>query len=393
VRVTGLGKSILSSFLFLSIIPLIAWGQTPHEQQANAVNLGERQSAERSRTNASTLPGLSEGGVDNPPNLPQIDISRQPKALVSPLIPTLAPPPQPNVPKTKKKIPSKYDVHRIGDRKIGNGLDFYSLSRETELGRSLAEEVEHDARLLRDPVVTEFVNRVGQKLVRNSDAKVPFVIKVLDNEEINAFALPGGFFYVNTGLILAADNEAELAGVMAHEIAHVAARHATKNVTRSQIFNLASIPLVFVGGPVGYAVRQAIGIALPMSMLKFSRDSEREADMLGLEYQYASGYDPQEFVKFFEKLRLDEDKKTSFFAKAFATHPMTQDRIRRAQAEISDYLPGREDYIVDTSEFQDVKLRLEMLMNAHRIDAGKVATPSLRKRTEREEGPPKLERK
>ena len=379
--------------------PLMAQAPgTVHQQQANSVEIGERQAAERSHSTASSLPGLSDSGKDAPPNLPEVDISRKPKALVSPLIPTLVPPPpppQPAIPKTTKKIESKYDVNKIGDRKIGKGLDFYSLDKETALGRDLAEEVEHDARLVKDPVVTEYINRVGQNLVRNSDARVPFTIKVLDNEEINAFALPGGFFYVNTGLILAADNEAELAGVMAHEIAHVAARHATKNATRNEIFNLASIPLVFVGGPIGYAVRQVVGIALPMSMLKFSRDSEREADMLGLEYQYASGYDPDEFVKFFEKLRNQENKKRGFFAKAFATHPMTQDRIKRAQEEIATYLPAREDYIIDTSDFQEVKRRLRQIEDSHRIDNGKVSTPTLRKRTDKsdEEGRPKLERK
>jgi predicted Zn-dependent protease len=217
--------------------------------------------------------------------------------------------------------------------------------------------------------------------VRNSDARVPFIIKVIDNEEVNAFALPGGFFYVNTGLILAADNEAELAGVMAHEIAHVAARHATKNATRQEIFNLASIPLIFVGGPAGYAVRQFMGLAVPLSFLKFSRNSEREADLLGLEYQYASGYDPQEFVRFFEKLHSQEKKqKHGFMAKAFATHPMTGDRIKRAQEEIAKYLPPKEEYIVDTSEFDAVKARLAEIDNAHRIDGGEGVRPTLRKR-------------
>jgi predicted Zn-dependent protease len=355
------------------------------QRQANSAELGEKQAAGRTETNATTLPGLSGSGVDLPPNLPQIDISRQPKALASPLIPKLMPPPappQPVVPKTTKQLEPKYDVNRIGDRKIGKGLDFYSLQKEVELGRALAEEVEAGAKMVKDPVVTEYVNRVGQNLVRNSDARVPFTIKVVDNDEINAYALPGGFFYVNTGLILAADNEAELAGVMAHEIAHVAARHATKNATRSEILNLASIPLIFVGGPAGYAARQVIGLAMPLSMLKFSRDAEREADMLGLEYQYASGYDPEEFVKFFEKLRLDEKKKLNFFAKAFATHPMTQDRIKRAQEEIADYLPARDGYIVDTSEFQEVKRRVQGIEDSHRIDNGKASMPTLRKRTQ-----------
>jgi beta-barrel assembly-enhancing protease len=202
---------------------------------------------------------------------------------------------------------------------------------------------------------------------------VPFTIKVLDNEEVNAFALPGGFFYVDSGLILAADNEAELAGVMAHEIAHVAARHATKNMTRAQIWNLASVPLIFVGGPVAYAVAEVAGLAVPLGFLKFSRDAEREADLLGLEYDYASGYDPQAFVQFFEKLNI-EKKKPNFVAKAFATHPMNVERIQDAQEEIRKYLPDRPEYVVDTSEFQSVKARMMMLENGRRL-GGKSTDP------------------
>ena len=218
--------------------------------------------------------------------------------------------------------------------------------------------MEATSKLVTDPVVNEYVNRIGQNLVRNSDARVPFTIKVLDNEEVNAFALPGGFFYVDSGLILAADNEAELAAVMAHEIAHVAARHATKNMTKSEIWNLASIPLMFVGGPAGYAIAEIASIAVPMTFLKFSRDAEREADLLGLEYDYAAGYDPQAFVQFFEKLNADEKTKHSRLAKMFSTHPMNADRVTAAQNEIRRYLPDRESYIVDTSEFEQVKARL-----------------------------------
>jgi predicted Zn-dependent protease len=235
------------------------------------------------------------------------------------------------------------------------------------MGREISAQVESQSKLVTDPKVTEYINRLGQTIVRNSDAKVPFAIKVIDNDEINAFALPGGFFYVNSGLIMAADNEAELAGVMAHEIAHVAARHATRTQTRSQMINLASIPLIFMGGPVVYAVEQAAGLALPMSFLKFSRDAEREADLLGLEYQYASGYDPAAFVQFFEKLGKEQKQKMSFLAKAFSTHPMTADRIQRAQHEIQDLLPAHQEYVVDTSEFQDVKAHLGTLLNARRL--------------------------
>ena len=275
---------------------------------------------------------------------------------------------------------AKYDVKKIGEREIGRGMNLYSLEREQALGRELAAEIEGQSRMVSDPVVTEYVNRIGQTLVRNSDARVPFTIKVVDNDEVNAFALPGGYFYVNTGLIMAAENEAELAGVMAHEIAHVAARHATKNATRAQIWNLASIPLIFMGGPAGYAIREIASLAVPMSFLKFSRDAEREADLLGVEYEYAAGYDPVAFVQFFEKLHAREKEKHSFIAKAFTTHPMTADRIKRAQGEIATMLPAKDDYIVDTSEFEEVKARLSALVLKHEIEAGQGARPTLRRR-------------
>ena len=204
----------------------------------------------------------------------------------------------PPKPEAGAALPAKYDVSQIGKRNVGSGLDFYSLDREVGLGHQLSLEIERQARLVTDPVITEYINRIGQNLVRNSDARVPFTIKVLDNDEVNAFALPGGFFYVDSGLILAADNEAELAGVMAHEIAHVAARHATKNMTRAQIWNMASVPLIFIGGPVAFAISEVAGLAVPLGFLKFSRDAEREADLLGLQYDYASGYDPEAFVEF-----------------------------------------------------------------------------------------------
>ena len=276
----------------------------------------------------------------------------------------------------------KYNVNMIGQRNIGSGLDFYSYEREIALGRQLAQEVEGSAKLVTDPVITEYVNRIGQNLVRNSDAKVPFTIKVLDTEEVNAFALPGGFFYVNSGLILAADNEAELAGVMAHEIAHVCARHATKNMTRAQIWNMASVPLIFIGGPVAYAISEVAGLAVPLGFLKFSRDAEREADLLGLEYDYAAGYDPQAFVQFFEKLNV-EKKKPNLVAKAFATHPMNVERIEAAQEEIRKYLPDRPEYVVDTSEFESVKARLSSYETGRRLHHGNddPGRPVLLKRT------------
>ena len=273
----------------------------------------------------------------------------------------------------------KYDVTRIGDRTIGQGLNFFSVEKEVALGRELSFEVEQSARILTDPAINEYVNRTGQVLVQHSDCKVPFIIKVIDDDEVNAFALPGGFFYVNTGLILAADDEAELAGVMAHEIAHVCARHATRNLTKNEITQYASLPLIFFGGPVGYAIRQVSSIAMPLSFLKFGRDAEREADLLGMEYQYAAGYDPTAFVDFFEKLETEGKEPHNFIARAFMTHPMTADRVRRAEATL-EMLPDRDSYITDTSEFDNIRDRVSHLTHGHGFRGGARPRPTLRRR-------------
>jgi len=254
------------------------------------------------------------------------------------------------------------------------------VEKQIALGKQYAPKVESTVKLIQDPVITEYINRVGQNIVRNSDAQVPFTIKVIDSEEINAFALPGGFFFVNSGLILAADEEAELAGVMAHEIAHVAACHAARENTRGNILNLASIPLIFVGGAVGYAGYQAAGLALPVTFLHFSRGFEAEADYLGLQYMYKSGYDPQAFISFFEKVQAQEKKKPGALAKAFSTHPQTPDRIEKSQKEIAQILPARAQYLLTTSEFDDVKERLAVLENRRKlVDPKETNRPSLRR--------------
>src|SRR6202171_4441608 len=276
----------------------------------------------------------------------------------------------------------KKDVDAIGNRKMGaRGMgNWYSIESEIRMGKEYAQQVEASVKLVQDPVITEYVNRIGQNLVRNSDAQVPFTIKVIDSDEVNAFALPGGFFYVNSGLLLAADEEAELAGVMAHEIAHVAARHGTRQMTRAQWANIGTIPLIFVGGGIGYGIYEAAGLGLPLTFMKFQRNFEAEADYLGLQYMYKTGYDPQAFISFFEKIQAKEKKKPGTLAKAFASHPQTPDRIEKSQQEIATILPARAQYVVSTSEFDDVKSRLATIENRHKVIEEKDGSrPSLRR--------------
>jgi len=277
----------------------------------------------------------------------------------------------------------KTDVDAVGNRNVGCGRgvgNWYSVEKQVAMGRAFAQQVESQVKLVNDPVVTEYVNRVGQNLVRNSDAQVPFTIKVIDSDVVNAMALPGGFFYVNSGLILAADEEAEVAGVMAHEIAHVAACHAAREQTRATLLQMASIPFIFVGGGIGYAGYEAAGLAGMFGILKFSRGFEAEADYLGIEYMYRAGYDPSAFVSFFEKVQAMEKKKPGTLAKAFDTHPQSADRIQKSQDEIRKVLPAKQQYIVTTSEFDEVKSRLAAIENKHKLlDERDANKPSLRR--------------
>jgi len=327
---------------------------------------------------ASSDPGTSGNSTDNAGNPDTQPSSNNNSASSS--NPSDSGSSSPNVHKGGKD-----DVDAIGNRNVGGrGLgDWYSTETEMKMGKQYAMMVEQTARLIPDPVINEYVNRIGQNLVRNSDAKVPFTIKVIDSDEINAFALPGGFFYVNSGLILAADEEAELAGVMAHEIAHVAARHQMQQMTRLQYANMATIPLIFVGSwGVYQAASLAINLALPITFLKFSRGFETEADYLGVQYMYKAGYDPQAFISFFEKIEAKDKKKPGTLAKAFASHPPTPDRIERTQQEIKRILPTQPQYIVSTSEFDSVKARLASLQNRKKVtltaDSNK---PTLRRTT------------
>jgi predicted Zn-dependent protease len=323
----------------------------------------------------------------------QVPIGQTPPPPPPPSAPApQATPPQTQKPAADAPVPqkdtvtpknSKEDVDAIGNRGIGKGVNFYSIEKEIALGKSLAQEVERSSKLIDDPVVVEYVNRVGQNLVRNSDARVPFTIKVIDSDVVNAFALPGGFFYVNSGLILRANEEAELAGVMAHEISHVTARHGTKQATKGEIMQLATIPLILLGpgGWAGYGIYEASQLAIPFSYLKFSRDAEREADFLGLQYMYKAGYDPNAYVTFFERIQTDEKRQPGTIPKIFSTHPPTPERIANTQKEIARILPAKQEYVVTTSEFDTVKARLRNIVFSRKVQAAP-GKPTLRTKTE-----------
>jgi predicted Zn-dependent protease len=334
-----------------------------------------------------------QAGPTNPTQPPPPPSSSQDQAQQPQPTPgDIAQQPQPSSDKDqalkKVKPGSENDVNAVGNRNVGKGVNLYSLEREIGLGKQAAQEVEKSSKMVTDPVVTEYVNRVGQNIVRNSDCKVPFTIKVIDSDEINAFALPGGFFYVNSGLVLRADEEAELAGVMAHETAHVCARHATRNATKAEIAQFATIPLILLGpaGWAGYGLYEGLNVAIPLGFLKFSRDNEREADYLGLQYMYKSGYDPNAFVSFFEKIEAEERRHPGSIPKVFSTHPPTPERVQKAQGEIASILPTRDEYVVTTSEFDQVKARLTKIENKNKLSDKKAGDkPTLRTRTEQQQ--------
>jgi predicted Zn-dependent protease len=272
----------------------------------------------------------------------------------------------------------KKDPDQIGNRDVGKGVNFYSLEKEIALGKQLAQEVEKSAKLVDDPIPAEYVNRLAQNLARNSDLKVPVTAKLIDSVEVNAFALPGGFLFVNTGLVFKAETEAELASAMAHEIAHVAARHGTRQASRGQIVNWASLPLIFLGGWPGYAIRQGASLALPLTFLKFSRGFEQEADLLGLQYLYKAGYDPTAFVDFFERMEALEKKKPGTVSELFRSHPNMATRIKNTQKNIQELLQQQPQYVITTSEFSELKQDMERTLNRRKTTPERTG-PTLRR--------------
>jgi beta-barrel assembly-enhancing protease len=331
---------------------------------------------------------LTGYGQNSPPSTAQSNpTTATPGPAVAP--PSDTPPAEstPPGPASDPKMPgvkagSVDDVNAVGTRDIGGrGMgNWYSTETEIRMGKSYAMQLEKSVKFINDPVVNEYVNRIAQNLVKNSDAKVPFTIKVIDSDEVNAMALPGGFMYVNSGLILTADDEAEMAGVIAHEIGHVAAHHAVREQTRMNYAQLGTIPLIFIGGWTGYGIYEAAQIGIPLTFLSFSRGFESQADFLGVQYMYRAGYDPQAFVTIFEKLENLEKTKPHMIAKAFSSHPQTPDRIEATQKEIATILPPRAEYVVTTSEFDDVKARLARIENKRKLnDGGKGNQPTLRR--------------
>ena len=279
-------------------------------------------------------------------------------------------------PRSTKPLSTNEDPAMIGKRNINGGFIGKiagGTEKEVRQGREAAAEVDRQAKFIDDPVITEYVNRVGQNIVLHSDAKVPFTIKVIDSDEVNAFALPGGFFYVNKGLLLAADNEAELAGVMAHEIAHVAARHAVENQAKANLLEYAALGAsIFLGGIPGMIYQNTAGIGLLGIFMKFSRSAEEEADRLGVQYMYAAGYDPGAMATMFEKLEAKNKKKPGFISRAFASHPAPPDRRASALA-LAARFPEHEEYVISSSEFQRVKNRLLRLSNVRAATTGAIA--------------------
>ncbi len=386
-----LTKRIVAPQLLLAagmvLAPVVFAQSTP--QNSPSANQPQAQSQSQDQTSApaagtpSATPQQPSTPSAAPPNKPSTDATTGENQSAPDAAATKAPPPNTEPSKVNVKQGSIDDVNSVGTRNIGGrGLgNWYSTEGEIKMGKQYADQVEKSTKLITDPMVTEYVNRIGQNIVKNSDCKVPFTIKVVDTDEINAFALPGGFFYVNSGLILAADEEAELAGVMAHETAHVCAHHAAREMTRMNYAQLGSIPLIMMTGYswTGYGIYEAVNIAIPMTFLVFSREFEAQADYLGVQYMYRAGYDPQAFVTFFEKIQNLEKQKPGAVAKAFSNHPQTPDRIQHTQEEIAKILPARDEYLVTTSEFDDVKARLARIENKRKLIDPKNGKPTLRR--------------
>lgn len=273
------------------------------------------------------------------------------------------------------------DVEDIGIRVVGEGQE-----KDVKIGQDAINEMKAYGLMppeFEDPKVREYVNRLAMTVAVNSDLRIPVRITVLESDEINAFSLPGGYLFVNTGIIEKADNESELLGVIAHELAHVSARHGARLMRRATIANIVFqaaqvAAMIFTGGVVGigtyYALQYGffgLGMILDLALLGVSRDYEAEADQLGIQYAWRAGYDTRGFITFFDKMAREKGYVRS--ASFFRTHPPFFERIMSSFSEI-EFLPRQRDPQVDSSEFRELREHVKKVRAGNREEYGKRPT-------------------
>jgi len=259
-------------------------------------------------------------------------------------------------PQSRERSKSDADINAIGNRHIARGVNFYSVQHEKDLGKSLADEVERSAKLMQDPSVIEYVEKVAQNVTKHSDAEIPITVRVIDSDAVTTFTLAGGYQYVSRGLLLKLENEGELASVLARGIAHTALRSATTQATKAQLM-AATVP-VLASGPSSSSARQAPTTSL--IQLKMKRDDELDADYFGIEYVYKAGYDPECFTSFLQRIwGFNATAANDSVSKVFGTYPPLDERLAALKKEISKILPPRDGAIISTPEFDEFKEHLQ----------------------------------
>jgi predicted Zn-dependent protease len=249
-----------------------------------------------------------------------------------------------------KRSKSDADINAIGHRRIVHDANFYSPEREKELGKALSQAVERSSKLLNDPIVAEYIERVAQNVANNSDAHIPVTVRVIDSDVVNAFTLPGGYQYINLGLLLQLHGEAELASLLARGIAHTALRSAAREATKGELMELATVPLILT--PAGWSS------TIPLTELKIRRQDELDADYFGLQYLYKAGYDPKCFTDFVQRIWGTSSATAKNVPKVLSIFPPLNERLTALQNEIANTLPPRDGAIVSTAEFDVFKERL-----------------------------------
>ncbi len=235
-------------------------------------------------------------------------------------------------------------------------FNIISISQEIKLGKQASKEVEKEMKVVNIPMVRDYINYLGNRLASHSDLKIAYHFGVIEDEEINAFSLPGGYVYVFTGLIDATENESELAGVIGHEIGHIASRHATELLSMQKGINIfASILFNVLGVRITGTQAQLANITATLGVLHYNRSQEKEADDLGLKYMMKAGYNPYSMITFFYKLKKIHKEKPNILTKILSTHPVTDERIERIKREIENMHINEEDFITNTPQFIRIK--------------------------------------